>query len=62
MNATSVRETASMESWCFWQERTRTQELEDKFNRGELEHKRGGYAVIDPRTGRPFVDENPVVF
>ena len=38
------------------------QELEDKFDRGELEHKRGGYAVIDPKTGRPWCDENPVVF
>ena len=38
------------------------QELEDKFDKGELEHKRGGYAVIDPKTGRIWCDENPVVF
>ena len=38
------------------------QELQDKFDKGELEHKRGGYAVIDPKTGRPWCDENPVVF
>ena len=38
------------------------QELQDKFNRGELEHKRGGLAIIDPKTGEPWYDENPVVF
>ena len=31
-------------------------ELQDKFNRGELEHKIAqGLAYIDPKTGRPMV-------
>ena len=36
------------------------QELQDKFNRGELEHKIAqGLSYIDPKTDRPWYDEDP---
>ena len=36
------------------------QELQDKFSRGELEHKIAqGLAYIDPKTGKPWYDEDP---
>lgn len=39
------------------------QELQDKFNWGELEHKIAhGLAYIDPKTGKPWYDENNRVF
>ena len=38
-------------------------ELQDKFNRGELEHKMAqGLSYIDPKTGSPWYDEDNKVF